>query len=69
MRELCIEIGTFRSYKNLSFLLLLIDRLFCKCGDLIAIFCGLNTVHNGAFEGNGHECCTVHILISKYALC
>jgi hypothetical protein len=32
------------------------------------IFCGLTSVHIGAFEGNGHECC-IHILIFKYALC
>ncbi len=55
MIELGIEIGTFKSYKHLSFLLLLIYRLFWKCGDLIIIFSGLNTVHNGAFEWNGQE--------------
>jgi hypothetical protein len=55
MEKLGIEIRTFKSDKNLPFLLLLMDRLFCKCGDLIVIFCGLTTVHNGTFEGNGHE--------------
>ncbi len=68
MRELSIENETFKSFKNLPFLILLKYRLFLMCGDFTVIFYGLTSLHNGAFEGNGHECCTYFNFLICYVL-